>query len=508
MAWLVWIALLGCLALLHFETFAPLLKAWNTDDYSYCYLVPLLTAYVLHDSRKRWQGEAVRMRPAGLGLLLLAALAFVAGRAGSLETLVFFSLWAGIAGCAALLRGFSFVRRTWFAWLLLLFAIPFPVFVTRTLSLELRVLSSSIAVDLLQAFSVPAYREGNVIDLGVAQLQVIDACSGLRFLLPTIIMALLIGYQGHRRLWAWAALLGLAPVIAVLSNSLRIAATGALVRHVSPELAEGASHDLAGWLVFVVSIALLLGASRLLRGLEKAHARASSASAGLPASAAAPRQPGPSAALVVAACAVLLVAWGAGLQFAHAQRAVPRTPFTTFPLAIGAWQGQRHVLPGNVLANLWADDYVTGHFRNARTGNVLQLLVSYYDTQTTRHTAHAPTSCLLGGGWHIEARGLAPADPASGRDFSTSRMVLSKSEERILANFWFQQRGRHITGEFENKLYLVWDALTRNRSDGALVRVEMLLLPGQTPEDGQRILDEFLVPLKKALEPHIPGADA
>ena len=128
----------------------------------------------------------------------------------------------------------------------------------------------------------------------------------------------------------------------------------------------------------------------------------------------------------------------------------------------------------------------------------------YYETQTTQHTAHAPTSCLLGSGWTVEQKRVVGPDAATGRDFPVTQMRLRLGSQVILSNFWFEMRGRHITSEYLNKLYLIWDALTRQRTDGALVRAEMVLLPGQSLEEGQAVLDTFIVPLKEELGRYIP----
>ena len=83
-------------------------------------------------------------------------------------------------------------------------------------------------------------------------------------------------------------------------------------------------------------------------------------------------------------------------------------------------------------------------------------------------------------------------------------MVMEKDGKLLLSNFWFQQRGRTITSEYLNKLYLFWDALTRGRTDGALVRVEMPLAPGQSLEQAQGVLDTYTLALSSILKTYIP----
>ena len=87
----------------------------------------------------------------------------------------------------------------------------------------------------------------------------------------------------------------------------------------------------------------------------------------------------------------------------------------------------------------------------------------------------------------------------------TNYMVLEKDRQLLLSNYWFQQRGRLIVSEYWNKIYLFWDSITRSRTDGALVRIEMLLGEGQDIETAQAIMDSFTQELMKVLPEYIPG---
>ena len=84
-------------------------------------------------------------------------------------------------------------------------------------------------------------------------------------------------------------------------------------------------------------------------------------------------------------------------------------------------------------------------------------------------------------------------------------MHLVKGGTHLLGNFWFQQRGRIITSEYMNKFFLFWDSVMKRRTDGALVRVEMVLAQGQSVERGQAVLNEFTAKLKRKLTGYIPG---
>ena len=102
-----------------------------------------------------------------------------------------------------------------------------------------------------------AYREGNVIDLGPIQLQVVEACSGIRYLFPLMALTLLCAYLYRESLWKRVLLVLSSIPISILLNGFRIGAIGVLVETYGGSAAEGFSHFFEGWVFFVASLGLL-----------------------------------------------------------------------------------------------------------------------------------------------------------------------------------------------------------------------------------------------------------
>ena len=93
----------------------------------------------------------------------------------------------------------------------------------------------------------------------------------------------------------------------------------------------------------------------------------------------------------------------------------------------------------------------------------------------------------------------------NGRPLSVNRVLISQGLERQLTYYWFQQRGRVITNELLVKWYLFWDALTLNRTDGALVRMIVPLGPNTSVDDADATLVEFLQGVSAELPRFIPN---
>jgi EpsI family protein len=78
-------------------------------------------------------------------------------------------------------------------------------------------------------------------------------------------------------------------------------------------------------------------------------------------------------------------------------------------------------------------------------------------------------------------------------------------DERLLVYYWFQQRGRVMTNEYLVKWYLFWDALTRNRTDGALVRLTTRVRAGQDVAEADVLISGFAGSVAAQLPRFIPN---
>lgn len=495
---------LGVWVFVFWGHFNGLVSKWNSDDYSYCYLVPLVFLWLLYESKKEILQSTGGRQIFSYVFIVGAVFLYLAGKFSGVQMLIHLSMWSSFAALLLALLGDKSIRTMWFPLFILIFSIPAPPFVTNVLSFKLKILSSVLSAKLLNFLSIPVYQEGNIIDLGVVQLQVVDACSGLRYFVPTVLIALLLAHFFLKKKWHKWLLVIISPFVAIASNVLRITITGILVRFVSPALGEGFFHDFSGWLVYMANIAflgvILLVLRRFFRfgsDKEKSAPAPEEASGSLPSG----------VSHVVALLILAVVLLGAGMlqgNFLVNQITPHSRPLKEFPINIGDWKGQQAFLDKATLESLWADDYFMGRFKNEDTGNVAQVLIPYYNHQTVSHTAHAPTSCLLGSGWTIVSKEELPPAPDNGRPFPVSRMLLTKGDYTIISYFWFSQRGRHITNEWLNKFYLTWDAFMMHRTDGALIRIEMVLVPGQTLEQGEKVMDSFSGEISAQLKKFLP----
>jgi exosortase len=133
-------------------------------------------------------------------------------------------------------------------------------------------MASRLASALLPLAGVPVLREGNVIQLPAMQLEVAEACSGIRSLMSLFTVAVIYGYFLERKTWRRVVLALASVPIAVAANGARIFGTGLCVQYWDPEKAMGFFHEFSGWLMFLVSLGCLYLvhlAMRLVAGEER-----------------------------------------------------------------------------------------------------------------------------------------------------------------------------------------------------------------------------------------------
>ena len=92
----------------------------------------------------------------------------------------------------------------------------------------------------------------------------------------------------------------------------------------------------------------------------------------------------------------------------------------------------------------------------------------------------------------------------TGRDFPVNRVVIQKGSDRQVVLYWFKQRDRLVTNEYLVKALLFWDSITKQRSDGALIRLTAPLLPGEDETVVDRRLQQFASLVQPMVSAYVP----
>ncbi|MGD9161318.1 MAG: VPLPA-CTERM-specific exosortase XrtD [Desulfobacteraceae bacterium] len=492
--------------LLYKTDFDNILIRWGQGDLSYCYLVPVIFLYLLYLKADVFRAFEQKPSSSGIVLLVSSAIIYFCGRQGSLETLTYISIWLSLIALFLILFGKDIARNLAFPFVILGFIVPVPPFLNNLFTFKLKLISSYLAVKIMQLIGLSVFREGNIIDMGITQLQVVDACSGLRYVYPLLLMGFIFAYMFNKKWWERLVVILSTIPISIVTNSLRIAVTGYLTIKVSPDAAEGFFHDFEGWLIFMVSFVMLAIFSYLMKALsKKIHGDIPADNVYPVSDSAVINLKNTKISCIWISIVLFFSLWGVNHLFTSSQFTPERRSFETFPLTIDEWEGRKSYINPEIMKELWADDYIQASFQNKNTGDYLLFFVPYYEYQKNRHTAHAPAACLVGSGYApLSKKTIKRKFPSPFGDVEIGQLVLEKRGQRLLSNFWFHGRGRVVASEYLNKWYLFYDSVTKHRTDGALVRIEMPINKGQSVEEAQKIVDDFTLKVLEILPRYVP----
>ncbi|MBI5041296.1 MAG: VPLPA-CTERM-specific exosortase XrtD [Gammaproteobacteria bacterium] len=480
-----------------------MVRRWDSsEEYGYGYMIPFITLFLIWQRKDKLASVEFKGSWGGVLLLLLGSLVLFVGQISTLHSITQYGYLIALIGGAYALLGREALKIIFMPLLLLFLMVPLPAFLFNNLSSQLQLISSEIGVAVIRMFGLSVYLEGNVIDLGTYKLQVVEACSGLRYLFPLVSLSIIAAYFYKDAIWKRVVLILSSIPITVLMNSFRIGVIGVLVEYGGPEQAEGFLHDFEGWVVFMGCVAVLVGEMWLLTRLG-GDRRPFSEIFGVEFPVNVPMAGARSRPVSIQAIVMVLIlagTTGAAALVAGRQEIVPeRTSFDAFPRTVDGWVGYPEVLEDIVLDALKLDDYVLADYRNA-DGKTVNFYAAYYASQRSGAAAHSPASCLPGGGWRMNDLTLYEMLPG----LVVNRSVIQKGEYRQLVYYWFKQRDRIVANEFMVKWYLLWDALTRNRTDGALVRLTTSLSPGEDVKDADARMTAFAATVVPGLNAYIP----
>lgn len=256
-----WFPLLWCAALI-LAAYAPVLerlvRQWNDDpDLGHGFFVPLVAAYIIFRQRH----ELALLPPGGnwwgAALLVWGGLQLMVATYGAELFLARTAFLVTLAGSVLLIRGWPTVRAIAFPLVLLAFMIPLPTVVMNQVTFPLQLIASRAAELALTLIGIPVLREGNILELPSQRLSVVEACSGIRSLLSLSFLALVYAYFFDRKPWMRWVLLAAAVPVAIVANAFRVTMTGILSEY-NRSLADGFFHLAEGWVIFMVSLAMLM----------------------------------------------------------------------------------------------------------------------------------------------------------------------------------------------------------------------------------------------------------
>ncbi len=266
--WIAAVVLSALFVWANWSGLTTLVSAWESEpDYSHGYLVLPLALLFLWVRRESFPGIGGAPGWGGLSFIVLSTALATAGREYFLNPFLHWSMIAWVAGTVWVLAG-----RKVFWWALpaisfLIFMVPWPFRIEGALGAPLQRIATRFSTWALQVLGQPAIAEGNTIFLGEHQLEVEQACSGLRMLVMVVALAMAFAVLGCRNWRERLFLLACVLPVAMIANSARIVATGMAYQYLSGEASKTFSHDLAGYIVPPIAALMMVGSLMYFRAL-------------------------------------------------------------------------------------------------------------------------------------------------------------------------------------------------------------------------------------------------
>ena len=356
--------------LLFYGTAASMVGIWNSSEtFTHGYVILPVSLWLIW--RQRAWFASIPARPWWPGLVLMAGAgaAWLAGRMGDVGVVMQYAFVAMMPLAALTLLGPRLAAKFTFPLLFLLFAVPFgEVFVGPLIQH-----TADFTVWAVQATGIPVLRNGTRFELPTGSWSVVEACSGIRYLISSITLGCLYAYLTYQSNLRRAVFIGMAILVPIVANWLRAYGI-VMIGHTSGmELATGVDHLVYGWLFFGIIMFLMFWVGSYWREDDKSATPAASAAAPVAAG-------GPARSLVPAAVAVVAMAaaWPAFAAYNDRANHNPRPVDLALPAL--AWP-QAAVFPD------WQVDYMEPDARVLRTyrspeGRPVRLQLLYYRNQS------------------------------------------------------------------------------------------------------------------------------
>jgi exosortase D (VPLPA-CTERM-specific) len=503
----------GLLGVIFYDGLDLMVKWWERDEYSHGYMIPMVAVYLVWQKQHQLAAATGRGAWAGTLLVALSLFVFLMGELSALYTVIQYAFLLCLAAVMLSFFGWRSVPVLWIPMAYLIFMIPLPNFLYNNLSSELQLISSQLGVYVIRLFDISVYLQGNVIDLGVYKLQVVEACSGLRYLFPLMSFGFLIAVLYKGPFWQRAVLFLSTMPITVLMNSFRIGVIGVTVEYWGIEMAEGFLHDFEGWVIFMGCLGVLFVEMWIFHVFTKDKKNLwDRVDLDMPEEtiALSDLKLSWSNQKPFLAALVLLIGAVAGLSSLQSREELKpeREQFNTFPLYHNGWSGREAKMEDEIRETLKLTDYIKADYTQGYGSLPVNFYVAYYDSQRKGASIHSPRSCIPGDGWQItgmKEKVIEGVTNMSGEPLKVVRMIISKGEASQVVFFWLEQRGRNILNEYAAKWYLFEDSMTMNRTDGALVRVTVPVIDKTKLAESEALATQFVQDFYGLLPNYLPG---
>lgn len=478
---LVELALIG----LYFDTASAMVEIWwRSETFNHAFLVPPISLWLIWEKRQALARIVPQPMPWLVLPLVMLACGWLLGELAAVNAVTQFAFVAMLVLAVPMIIGIPAARRIAFPLAFLFFAVPFGEFVMPTLMDW----TAYFTVAGLRASGIPVYQEGLHFVIPSGRWSVVEACSGVRYLMASIVVGTLYAYLNYQSLKRRLVFVGVAILVPLIANWVRAYIIVMLGHFSGNTIATGVDHLIYGWLFFGIVIMIMFAIGLRWREHEIEPAPLTAAAADRIHEARSPRLLLPVALALAVALAprVALVAMDSG-------PALPPPMLTAEALAGGGWQPAAEPLADWQPA--FANPTATLNTTLVKDERRVGVFIAYYRQQNYERKLISSSNALVQSSdkaWAQVAAGGRPVEFA-GQSFAARTGLLRFNAASLGAEpprykvwHWYWIDGRFLASDHLGKLRLALAKLLGRGDASAAVFVY-----AQEPA-GDAVLGDYL----------------
>jgi exosortase A len=496
-AWLlIALALLAPFAL-YFGTAKSIVSIWNSSEtFAHGYVILPISLWLVWRRRANFAAYPPAPYWPALLLVAIAGAGWLAARMGEVQVVMQYGFVAMFPLIALAVLGRRLAGSLAFPLLFLLFAVPFgEIFVAPLIEF-----TADFTVAAVQATGIPVLRNGTRFELPTGSWSVVEACSGVRYLISSITLGSLYAYLTYRSTKRRLAFVALSVVVPIIANGLR-AYMIVMIGHTSGmTMATGVDHLIYGWAFFGLVMFVMFWIGSYWREDDAPVPVALPASSAAEASAVAAAR-GARVAPMALAVIALAALWPA---FAHFN---DQANYNAKPVRLGSVPISWSAAPA---FSTWTHRFMqpdagfNGVYR-AGVGQPVSLTILYYRNQNNGKALISSVNRLAGpkDAWHEIGAGTR-LEALGERQLALRETTLQGPQGKLLVWHWFRVGGSDTASNVVGKLRQAQSKLLFRGDDGAVI---MLSAPyGDKADEARAALRSFLADNYKAVDATLAAA--
>ncbi len=490
------VALLIWLFAWYGDTTISTVAIWQrSETYAHGYLIFPISAYLIWT--RRHQIASIQPNPSVLGIFALIGLGFLWLIADSAEALVVsqYAVVAMVPAAVWAVLGTKVGLALLFPLLFLLFAVPVGDF----LLAPMMNFTADFTVAALRLTGIPVFREGNFFSVPSGSWSVVEACSGLRYLIASLTLGCLFSYLTYRSMWRRVVFIILSIIVPIIANGIR-AYLIVMIGHLSNNrLATGVDHVIYGWVFFGFVMMLLFWIGSQWREPDEPAISANDPVAVYEVS-----QPKLRIALFAVLSALTVAIWPSYANYVDAATQNANRVKLASPTPPEGWQTSTENL------STWEPHYLTAS-ATSKQGFIsgdkkVEIVIKYYRNQRQDAELINTNNQLVSTkdhNWGLISSGSREMRGLNG-PLTIAESALRSARGNLLVWSWYWIDGRYTSNSYLVKLYQAKAKLIGESDDAAAI---FIYAPYEAKPDGAAAaLSEFAPSMFKSIDAALANA--